>query len=267
VWKCRIRRAQQSQAVNPSRDQEASRLGQEWLWRRYELPPLQSLKQQKRAVRIKKIVQQIGIMWIRRKKTLVLVCLASVLPLGMFVYQAPRFLVYADRPLKSDAVILFVGENLAARKKEAQRLLDEGYARFLIVPAYHQAYARNGVFSHTEAYGNRDPHGPGWYPRFYEDTHIEALYAKQIMDAMGLKSAVMCSSPYHMRRIRIISRKVFGEQAYHLSYDPTPYERNPVVLWELNRADWIFVMQEYVKICWFRLYSPFIDNTVNSTSA
>ncbi len=202
-------------------------------------------------------------MWIRPTKPLLLVCIVSLLLAGMFAYEAPRFLAYANSPARSDAVILFVGENLAARKKEAVRLLAEGYARFLIIPAYHQVYARLGISYRTDVSGNR-----GWrmYPDFYSDTHIEALYAKQMMDTMGLKSAVMCSSAYHMRRIRMISRKVFAERASSLSYDPTPYDRNPVDFLEMNWANWIFVIQEYVKMCWFCIYSPFIDNTPHQTS-
>ena len=96
------------------------------------------------------------------------------------------------------------------------------------------------------------------YPSFYEHTHIEILRAKELMDAMGLRSAIMVSSPYHMARIRMISRKVFGEQARLLAYVPTRFERVPESLRGRRRADWMFIASEVIKICWFSLYSTLI---------
>jgi uncharacterized SAM-binding protein YcdF (DUF218 family) len=78
-----------------------------------------------------------------------------------------------------------------------------------------------------------------------------------MMDAMGLKSAIMVSSPYHMRRIRMISKKIFGEQSRYFSYVPTRNESNSAALPDLTRANWTSVLQEYLKISWFCLYSHF----------
>jgi hypothetical protein len=177
---------------------------------------------------------------------------------GTAIYYAPRYLTYADKPVKSDAVILFIGS--VDRKKEARRLLDEGYARFLIVPAFKQVFTHKYIpvrvpdaTKHTTSKVFKG------YPGFYENTHVEVLHAKNMMNAMGLKSAIMVSSPYHMRRIRMISKKVFGEQSRYFSYVPTRYESYPIDLRDMDRVDWMFVIQEYLKICWFRLYSPFIE--------
>lgn len=190
-------------------------------------------------------------------KKLLAILILLVLLTGTAIYYAPRFLVYADKPVKSDAIILFVGSE--DRRKEARRLLDEGYARFLIVPANKQVF-NNRYISVKVPYAtkNRPSKVFSEYPRYYENTHVEVLYAQRIMNAMGLKSAIMVSSPYHMRRIRMIAKKVFNEQSRYFSYVPTRYESYPVALRDLYRVDWMFVIQEYFKICWFRLYSPFI---------
>jgi hypothetical protein len=52
------------------------------------------------------------------------------------VLYAPNYLNYADPPIKADAVVLFIGPDLEAREKEANKLLDAGYADYLIIPAY-----------------------------------------------------------------------------------------------------------------------------------
>ena len=175
-------------------------------------------------------------------------------PHGRGPELCPRFLAYADKPTQSDAVILFLGSD-AARKKEANRLLDEGYARFLIVPGFHQVFRPGNIPLQARPSRNGKSRGPGGYPGFYENTHIEVLYAKEMMDALGLKSAIMVSSAYHMRRIRMISGKVFGAQSRHFSYVPTRYESNPTVPLKMTRADLAAVFREYVKIGWFQLYS------------
>jgi len=198
-----------------------------------------------------------------RLKIVLVLSFASLLLAGVAAYYAPRLLIYADNPAQSDAVVLFVGPDDMARQKEARRLLNEGYGRFLIVPAYHQVFMRGNIPVPVGVPGTTRSGVDKRYPGFYENTHIEALYAKQIMDAMGLKSAVMVSSAYHMRRISLIAKKVFGEQSRCFSYVPGSTGRNPVAMQELGPADWMFVIQEYVKICWFRLYSPFISKRLN----
>jgi hypothetical protein len=189
------------------------------------------------------------------KYWLVALVFIAVLLTGVAAYHAPRFLVYADNPVKSDAVILFLGADFTARKKEAARLLYEDYSRFLIIPSYRQVISLEKIPFFPAARGQG---GFKSYPRFYEKTHLELLYAKKMMDTMGLRSAIMVSSPYHMKRIKMIAGRVFGEQSRLLSFTPTPYENDPIHLREMDRTDWMFVMNEYIKICWFQLYSLFI---------
>jgi uncharacterized SAM-binding protein YcdF (DUF218 family) len=186
---------------------------------------------------------------------LIVLPVVLILLAGLAAYCAPRFLAYADKPVQSDAVILFIGSD--ARNKEARRLLEEGYGKYLIVPAFHQVLMRGNIALHPGASGNTNLHGSKGYPGFYENTHIEMLHAKETMDAMGLKSAIMVSSPYHMRRIRMISKKVFGEQVRYFSYVATRHVSNPTASKDADRADWTEVFREYLKICCFWLYSRF----------
>src|SRR5208283_6058683 len=125
-------------------------------------------------------------------------------------------------------------------------------------PAFHRVIAREPIpqpdtNSHTNSGVLK------MIPPFYERTHVEELYAKKIMDSLGLKSAIMVSSPYHMRRIRLIASRTFGEQSRSFSYVPTPFEYDPSSVWDMGRGKWMFVINEYIKICWFHLYSLFIS--------
>jgi uncharacterized SAM-binding protein YcdF (DUF218 family) len=202
------------------------------------------------------------------KKAVISVVSLLVILVGIFLYYAPRFLVYADRPVKSDVVVLFSSIDNQTREKEAEELLREGYARYLLVPA-------SGGFHEIAVGGQLTRLSPDfkvgkkllkirkhvYYKTYHERTHIEALEAKRMMDDMGLVSAIIVSSPYHMRRLHMICQKVFGEQSRLFSYVPSRYEQNPATVRDMDRADWSFVIQEYIKICWFSLYSPVSMNS------
>ena len=193
-----------------------------------------------------------------KKRALAILCVLIVLT-GVAVYNAPRLLVYADKPIKSDAVILFVGIESSTRSKEANLLFNEGYSRYLIVPSSQQVIAAAGVS--PQRAGAINPvaaGGVGEYPAYYENTHREVLYAQRIMNSMGLKSAIMVSSPYHMKRIKMICEKTFGEQARYISYVPTSYEPGITDFGHVDPAEMTMVILEFVKICWFRLYSLFL---------
>jgi len=142
----------------------------------------------------------------------------------------------------------FAGSPLNSREKEAAQLLYQGFANFLIIPAYGRVISKKKIPASISG-------GFKAYPGFYEHTHVEMLYAKRMMDDMGLRSAILVSSQYHMKRISMPAQRVFGEQSNLFSYVPTPYESDPIHLRDISRADWKFVMSEYIKIVWFCVYS------------
>jgi DUF218 domain len=194
---------------------------------------------------------------VRNKSMAVLFALVLLLMMTG-VYYAPRFLACADKPVKSDAIILFLGPNPAAREKEAHFLFNEGYARFLIVPGLQQVISTGGISPQlSDVIKNTSSSGAEGYPSYYEKTHLEVLYAEKMINALKLKSAIMVSSPYHMKRIKMICEKTFGEQARYISYVPTSYEPGMTDMGHIDRADIRPLMLEFAKIVWFNLYSFF----------
>jgi len=201
-----------------------------------------------------------------RKHIIIPIILCAVV-IGAIVY-APYYLARADKPVKSDVIVLFVGSKFTPRKEEAFKLIEDGYARYLIVPAYGKV-SDAGLFSNQPAQANTRP-DPSLirgrivnlphYPKYFEDTHVEILEAKKMMDKAGFKSAIFVSSPYHMRRISIIAGKVFGGGGYQLIYVPSRFEQQSGSLWFLNKRDLKLVTSEYSKIAWFTLYRFFVKN-------
>jgi len=180
---------------------------------------------------------------------------------GACVLYLPRFLLYSSKYKKANAIILILGPDFKARQKEAYKLINEGMTDYLIIPAYHKAYRvydkDTKKYLSPNLYSFKtDQKNITAPPGFYEDTHLEIIEARKIMSGYGLNSAIFVSSPYHMRRIKLIAMKVFDTNKCDFYFVPTRYERAPANYWELSLADWKKVRREYGKILWFFLYFP-----------
>lgn len=171
------------------------------------------------------------------------------------VFYAPSLLSRTDTPIRSDAIVVFLGKDSSARIREAGQLLREGYGRVLIIPAHQKILTAQDI--PIEQLGGSEAPEPSFgagYPRYYVRTHIEVLTAKRMMDSMGLESAIMVSSPYHMHRIAVICERIFGNESKHIVYVPTRYEPTLGSFADVPPADIPWVISEFAKLVWFRLY-------------
>jgi hypothetical protein len=194
-----------------------------------------------------------------RKRLLALILI--ILSLIGLILAAPDYLLYSSPYKKADAIVVLLGPDFKARQKEANDLISEGMADYLIIPAYNKTYrVLNKVtmqhlpanFTETKTI-KKNVDTP---PYFYEDTHWEIIEAKKEMSHYGLKSAIFVSSPYHMRRIKIIVTRVFDQNDVVFYFVPTHYEKAPAAFWELSWTNWKKVGREYGKILWFYIYFP-----------
>lgn len=174
---------------------------------------------------------------------------------------SPRFLIYSSGYKKADAIILLLGPDFTARQKEAYRVIDEGMTDYLIIPAQnklHRIYNEGAskYLSTNLLTKNMNRKDNSNFPIYYEDTHTELIEAEKIMSKYELRSAIFISSPYHMRRIKLIAVKIFKNKSGEYYFVPTSFEKAPMNFWELSAADWKKVGREYGKMLWFALYAP-----------
>ncbi len=170
------------------------------------------------------------------------------------LYYGPRYLTYADKPLRSDALVLFVGPDNKARQEDANRLMSQGYARYLFIPAYGRITEASSLSS-TAGSKKANPNLiiSGLKPKpYFENTHVEVLEAKRMMEQYGLKSAIFVSSPDHMRRIKIIAERIFHEESVTIVFVPIRVEPAHQ---DLMLSDYRRMGKEYIKIIWFLMYS------------
>ena len=175
---------------------------------------------------------------------------------------APYYLVYSEGPQQSDAVILMVSADDDARKREMHQLIREGYADYFLIPVYGEIAKidKGGVLKALQK-GLLRHNAISEYAHLYENTHREMLMARELMDAYSLKSAIFVSSPYHMRRVKLMADHIFDKKTYRLSFVPTRYERPWGYLWWTDRLGVKQVLSEYVKLAWFLIYSPFVGDS------
>lgn len=165
-------------------------------------------------------------------------------------------------------MVFFVGGETGTREKEVQQLLREGFADYLIIPATGQMKKRgpdgrrerldlkNPMAVSTQSNQLNQPNQRNW---LVENTPIEVLEAKRPMENLGLRSALLVSSPSHMRRIKVITGKVFQDQMT-VGCMPTRYESLGKGFWLFNSDERNFVLTEYTKIVWFLLYANFFSS-------
>jgi uncharacterized SAM-binding protein YcdF (DUF218 family) len=195
-----------------------------------------------------------------RLTTFVLVVIASF----TMIWYAPKYLTYADKPVKSDVIVVFVGHDFNARKKEAFKLIEEGYAQTLLIPgcgtninvltnSRMSASTSSPIHASTHPLVNASPH----YSRYFENTHKEMLEAKKAIDKAGFRSAIFVSSPFHMRRIKIMADNIFDSKFLQIKFVPTRYESGTDPVWILSMRNVEMVVMEYVKVVWFMVYRHF----------
>jgi hypothetical protein len=189
----------------------------------------------------------------------------------------PGYLYYTESPVKSDATILFIGPDNQARQREAHQLITEGYAKYLIIPAFGRVQQSTPALLVGEGIDKGASPAlsplkiettvttmPQYLP-YFEKTHIEVLEARRIMDEYGLKSALFVSSPYHMRRIRMMAEQVFvttlpnkvtstPPEGYTLHFVPTRFEPVTAGLRQVSLDNLWVMSHECLKIAWFQIY-------------
>ena len=163
-----------------------------------------------------------------------------------------RFLIVDDELSPADAIVVLGGGG-KERIEHGVKLYNSGYAARIIMTG--MVHNLPGVtttwagFAMQEAVALGVPEDVIIPEEQAIDTDENAEYVKEIMVDRGLKSAIVVSSPYHMRRARAIFRKVFKDQAgISLQFSSVEDSSFQVQGWWKRKRDRSRVIWEYRRL-------------------
>lgn len=127
--------------------------------------------------------------------------------------RAAEYLIVQDKLEKADAILVFAGDPNGERVAQAVELYKKGYGKFLLMsggPAiWHQTYADN-MRAQAKSLGVADK------DILIQDrsrsTYEDAKFSLPILKAKKVKSVILVTSPYHMRRALRTTRRLYNKE-------------------------------------------------------
>ena len=162
-----------------------------------------------------------------------------------------KFLVVKDELSPADAIVVLGGGG-AGHVRHGVKLYESGYASRIIVtgmkirlPGLVVTWSQLAM---QEAASMGVPEDVFILEERPSSTYEDAKYVKEDMLDRGFKSAIVVSSPYHMRRTRMIFRKLFKDQEdISLKFSPAGDSEFRTHRWWTRETDMINVFNEYCK--------------------
>jgi len=150
--------------------------------------------------------------------------LGSVL-LGALALLGPGYLLDPPQPAPapSDAVVVISGDEQLARFREGVTLYQQGYGRYLVVSgAAYDNGTSNADVMHDLAVERGVPESAILDEPLGEDTWGNATHTRQVLEAHGLHSAILVTSPYHVRRAQMTFAAAYAGSGIRLTVHAAP---------------------------------------------
>ena len=169
---------------------------------------------------------------------------------GIGFWNAGRFLDYSQQPRQADAIIVLSGGG--GRVQEAARLYEQGYARYMVFSNATEGGdpPRRGNMRET-ALALGVPDEAILTEREADSTLDNAAFTLPIMQSAGLKSAIVVSSDFHMRRVQYLFEREYRDSGITLTYIGSDSGYRPDGWWK----------DPYSRRTTVREYAKFIGNT------
>lgn len=194
-----------------------------------------------------------------RRLLLVLGIFFVIIGLGWLMLPlAGHYLVVDQEPERVDVIVVLSGDR-GERMDHGIRLFHAGVADRIIVsggPVYRELTAADLMFEHASDLDV--PAACIIKEGRARDTRENALYVKALMETYGFKSAVVVSSPYHMRRVQLVFDRAFADDRSRIKliYSAAPSkEFDPNRWWETANGKRL-VLSELAKLILMRLPLP-----------
>jgi uncharacterized SAM-binding protein YcdF (DUF218 family) len=163
---------------------------------------------------------------------------------------AADFLVIQNLPHQADLIV--VATPFRPRFLNALSLFQQGFAKQILLVGDHriktlQDGKTTSELAKQEAINRGIPISK-IHVKHSTGTRTDALQAKTLMSSLGLKSALVISDPYNMRRLSIIFKNIFKDSGMILYLAPTKQKRKTPDFWWLSPHTFIYVAKEWIKL-------------------
>jgi uncharacterized SAM-binding protein YcdF (DUF218 family) len=162
----------------------------------------------------------------------------------LFLYFFGRFLVVNQSPVKSDVLILLSGD--VGRLEKSTSLINEGYAdRMIVTRTNGRGFGEISLESVIQAGIKPSMIIPDYKAT---STYTNAIFSKELMIENGLKSALVVSSNYHMRRVKYTFDKIYKGTGIKLTYVAAPSINFDPTSWWSQKRYVRTAISEYIKL-------------------
>jgi uncharacterized SAM-binding protein YcdF (DUF218 family) len=191
-----------------------------------------------------------------KRLTIILGLLAAAICLLVIVKYAGFFLVVDQAPKKADVIIVCSGT--PSRSRLGISLYHQGYAPYIIFTGFNDRIK-------TAAIERGVPANAIILDQQARSTYGNAFYSRALMQQYGFKSALVVSSTYHMRRVKIIFSSM--DKGYALTFTAAQDPGfNPALWWDSARSI-RRVLREYAGILSYYLgLGPYITDDLITRS-
>ena len=141
------------------------------------------------------------------------------------VLLGPGFLLDTPQPppMRSDAIVVISGDEQMARFSEGVNLYKRGLGRYLVFSgAAFDNGTSNADVMRDLAVQRGVPDSAILEEPFGEDTWGNAVHTRQVLEAHGLRSAILVTSPYHARRAKLTFDAAYASSGIGLTVHAAP---------------------------------------------
>jgi uncharacterized SAM-binding protein YcdF (DUF218 family) len=132
--------------------------------------------------------------------------IVAVVLLIAIALLAPGFILDAPQPApaRSDAIVVISGDEQMARFAEGVNLYKQGFGKYLVFSgAAFDNGTSNADVMRDLAVQQGVPQSAILEEPLGEDTWGNAVYTREVLEQHGLDSAILVTSPYHLRRAEV----------------------------------------------------------------
>lgn len=183
----------------------------------------------------------------------ILVLVVLIIAGGYLVLRgAGAYLIIADELQPAQAIVMLSGGD-ESRMQEALSLYDENYGDVIILTETGRTLENSGsLYSNDiriQLLNNGIPSGNILVTDMQVGSTLDEAYAvKELLTNRQITSAIIVTDSYHMRRMVLIFRSVFGESDINLIFRPVRGSWFTSRTWFLSVDGWKFTIIEYLKL-------------------